>query len=203
MVPGMPDVLTAEKQTTPVTRGSRTLVVVFTATSFLGAFLLFLVEPMAAKFLLPLLGGSPAVWNTAMVFFQATLLGGYAAAHLMLTWLPVRVQSFVQVALLGIALLALPIALPHGWQAPTGGDPATWTLFALVVMVGAPFLMLSTVGPTLQRWFSRTTHPRAADPYFLYAAGNAGSLLALLAYPFVLEPAMPLSSQSSLWAWLY
>jgi hypothetical protein len=199
----MPDVLTAEKQTTPVTRGSRTLVVVFTATSFMGAFLLFLVEPMAAKFLLPMLGGSPAVWNTAMVFFQATLLAGYAAAHLMLTRLPVRRQAILQVGLMGAALLALPIALPRGWQAPTGDDPAMWTLVALVVMVGAPFFMLSTVGPTLQRWFSRTTHPRAADPYFLYAAGNVGSLLALLAYPFVLEPAMPLSRQSSLWAWLY
>jgi hypothetical protein len=186
-----------------MTRGNRTLVVAFTATSFLGAFLLFLVEPMAAKFLLPLLGGSPAVWNTAMVFFQATLLGGYTAAHLMLTRVPVRPQAFVQVALLALALLALPIALPGGWQAPTGGDPAAWTLLALAVMVGAPFFMLSTVGPTLQRWFSRTTHPRAGDPYFLYAAGNTGSLLALIAYPFVLEPAMPLSRQSHVWTWLY
>src|SRR6266516_3982218 len=98
MVPGMPDVLTVEAPPVVATRGGRTLVAVFTATSFLGAFLLFLVEPMAAKFLLPLMGGSPAVWNTAMVFFQATLLAGYAAAHLMLTWLPVRVPSFVQVA---------------------------------------------------------------------------------------------------------
>src|SRR5437773_8021768 len=97
MVPGMPDLLILEAPPVVATRGGRTLVVVFTATSFLGAFLLFLVEPMAAKFLLPLMGGSPAVWNTAMVFFQATLLAGYAAAHLTSTRLPMRRQAPVQV----------------------------------------------------------------------------------------------------------
>jgi spermidine synthase len=131
------------------------------------------------------------------------LLGGYAAAHLSLLRLPVRRHVAAEIGLLCLALVALPVALPTGWENQGGMDPAIWTLLILLVMVGAPFFMLSTVGPTLQRWFSHTTHPRAHDPYFLYAAGNAGSLLGLLAYPFLLEPAVSLSRQSLLWSWIY
>jgi spermidine synthase len=138
-----------------------------------------------------------------MVFFQGVLLGGYVFAHVTLARVPAGVQVVGQLALLAVAVATLPIVLPSGWQAPGGKDPIVWTLLALAAMVGAPFFMLSTVGPTLQRWFSETTHPRAGDPYFLYAAGNVGSLLALLAYPFLIEQRMPLSLQASAWTFLY
>ena len=175
----------------------------FVTATFLGATLLFLVEPMVTKMLLPLLGGTPAVWNTAMVFFQAALLGGYAFAHISLTRLGTKRQPVVQVFFLLAPLFLLPIAVPAGWHPPTEGSPAAWTLLALAVMVGAPFFMLSTAGPTLQRWFSATTHPRAHDPYFLYAAGNIGSLLALIGYPIVIEPTLSLTAQSRIWSALY
>ncbi len=178
-------------------------VVLFAATSFLGSMLLFLVQPMVAKMLLPLLGGSPAVWNTAMVFFQAALLAGYGLAHLSLTRLGLRRQPIVQMALFCLPVLVLPVAVPDGWHPPTGVEPALWTLLALTLMVGAPFLMLSTASPTIQRWFAGTNHPQADDPYFLYAAGNVGSFVGLLAYPFVLEPRLTLDEQSWLWAGLY
>lgn len=181
----------------------RWLAIAFTFTSFLGAFLLFAVEPMVARMLLPSLGGSAAVWNTAVVFFQVSLLLGYLYAHLSLRWLRPRLQASIQILLLVLTLFALPIAVPGAWSPPAGSDPVGWTLLALVVMVAAPFAMLATTGPTLQRWFSLTTHPRASDPYFLYAAGNAGSLLALLSYPLVIEPALSLSRQSRMWAVLY
>ena len=181
----------------------RGLVALFTGTTFLAAFLLFLVEPMVTKMLLPLLGGAPAAWNTAMVFFQAALLGGYAFAFASMRWLSARAQTAVQLCALALPLLLLPVAVPAGWVPPSDQSPVWWTLLVLVPMVGAPFLMLASMGPTLQRWFSRTSHPRAHDPYFLYAAGNTGSLLALLAYPFVFEAAMPLTRQARLWAGLY
>jgi len=187
----------------PGASASTILAATFTAASFLGAFLLFLVEPMVAKMLLPSLGGSPAVWNTAMVFFQATLLLGYAFAHVTLRRLSPRGHAALQIVLLLAVLATLPVALPAGWQPPSDVAPAVWTVLALVVMVGAPFAMLATVGPTLQRWFSFTAHPRADDPYFLYAAGNVGSLLALLAYPLVVERALPLSRQSTVWTALF
>lgn len=172
----------------------------YLAATFVAASLLFLVEPMVAKMLLPRLGGSAAVWNTAMVFFQAVLLAGYAFAHLTLGWLGPRRQSVLLVAGLVLPLLALPIAVPSGWTPPDDGSAVGWTLLALLVMVGLPFFFLASMGPTLQRWFSATDHPHAADPYFLYAAGNVGSLLALLAYPFLLEPTLGLEAQSRLWA---
>lgn len=178
-------------------------VALFAATSFLGSLLLFLVEPMVAKMLLPLLGGSPAVWNTAMVFFQAALLSGYALAHLMISRLGIRRQSLVQMMLFCLPLLVMPVAVPSGWRPPPDAEPALWTLLALTVMVGAPFLMLSTASPTIQRWFADTDHPQAGDPYFLYAAGNVGSFVGLLAYPFVLEPRLTLDEQSWLWSGLY
>ena len=182
--------------------GTGTLVAYVVAT-FLGATLLFLIEPMVTKMLLPLLGGTAAVWNTAMVFFQAALLGGYAFAHFSLRALGTRRQPPVQLVFLLLPVALLPVAVPAGWHPPVDASPAVWTLVALTVMVGAPFFMLSTAGPTLQRWFSATTHPRAADPYFLYAAGNVGSLLALIGYPLLLEPALSLTDQSRLWAGLY
>src|SRR4051812_839034 len=181
-------------------RGDRTLLVFYVAATFLGATLLFMVEPMVAKMLLPRLGGSPAVWNTATVFFQIALLGGYALAHLTLSRLGSRRQSFLERGVVAVAALPLPIAVPLGWKAPVDGSPMLWTLLVLTVMVGAPFFALSTVSPTLQRWFSATSHPHAKDPYFLYAAGNTGSLLALLSYPLFVEPNLSLDTQARLWS---
>lgn len=181
----------------------RGTLVAFTATTFLSASLLFLVQPMVAKMLLPLLGGSAAVWNTATVFFQAALLGGYLFSHLTLRRLGVRRQPWLQLAVVLAGAAALPIAVPSGWHPPAEGSPSAWTMLVLVATVGLPFFVLSTVSPTIQRWFSTTDHPQAADPYFLYAAGNIGSLLALLGYPLLLEPFLSLETQAGLWAAIY
>jgi hypothetical protein len=191
----------AEPPTAPTTRrGDRGLVVLFTAATFASATLLFLVQPMVAKVLLPELGGSAAVWNTASVFFQAVLLAGYAFAHVSLRTLGPRRQPWLQLVVIAAGLAVLPIALPDGWRAPITGSPIGWTLLVLAAMVGLPFFVLSTVSPTLQRWFSTTDHPDADDPYFLYAAGNVGSLLALLGYPLLIEPRVDLDDQAAWWA---
>ncbi|MDP8930858.1 MAG: fused MFS/spermidine synthase, partial [Actinomycetota bacterium] len=176
------------------------MVLLFGVASFLSAGLLFVVQPMVGKLVLPLFGGSPAVWNTAMLFFQSVLLAGYAYAHVSTRWLGLRRQPLVHVVALLVPLLVLPIALPSRASAPEGVEPALWLLYVLVLVVGAPFLLVSTSGPLLQRWFSATDHRRAGDPYFLYAAGNAGSLLALVAYPLVVEPSLSLADQRELWS---
>ena len=175
------------------------VVALFALASFVGAGLLFLVQPMVAKMVLPLYGGSPAVWNTSVLFFQAVLLAGYGYSHLSTRRLGLRLQPRVHLATLVAPLAVLPIALPS-WAPPRAGTPtALWLLGVLGVAVGLPFLVVSTTGPLLQRWFSVTGHPRARDPYFLYAAGNAGSLLALLGYPLVVERALSLGQQARLW----
>lgn len=175
----------------------------FTITIFLGAALLFMVQPMAAKLVLPLLGGSPSVWNTCMVFFQALLLAGYAYAH----W-SVRVLGLRRQVLLHLAVVAAPAVLwCFGWPplgkpgaGPAEGQgPVVWLLGSLVVTVGPAFFVLSTCGTLMQRWFAATGHAGAKDPYFLYAASNAGSMLALLSYPLMLEPWLRLGEQR--WAW--
>ena len=183
--------------------GQRLLLVTFTVATFLGASLLFLVQPLVGRLLLPMVGGSASLWNTAMVFFQVTLLGGYLYSHLSIRALGPRKQSLVQIVLIAVPLAVLPIAVPVGWALSDGVAPELWTLSILAVMVGLPFFVVSTASPTLQRWFAETGHPHAADPYFLYAAGNVGSLLALLAYPFVIEPNLSLDAQSRLWTVLY
>lgn len=171
----------------------------FVATSLLGSFLLFAVQPMVAKMLLPSLGGTSSVWNTAMVFFQVTLVCGYALAHLGFRTLTLRTQRFVQAGFLAVPLLALPVALPGGWDPPTSGSPAGWTLAVLILIVGAPFLALSTCSPTIQQWFATARATNGRDPYFLYAAGNVGSLGALLAYPVLIEANLSLATQ----AWVF
>jgi spermidine synthase len=176
----------------------RPLLGVFASSVFLSAFLLFLVQPLFGKLALPLLGGSPAVWNTCMLFFQAALLGGYLYAHLS-SRLDVRRQAAVHLALLAGAALALPLSLRGA--VPTGGEaPVPWLLLLMLTTVGPPFLVLSGTGPILQRWFSLSGHPDARDPYWLYAASNLGSMLALLAYPLLVEPGMRLAGQSAAWA---
>ncbi len=175
----------------------------FTVTSFLGSFLLFLIQPMAARILLPEVGGSSALWSTALAFFQVALLVGYVFAHLSTTRLDHKRHRVVQGAVVSLPLLVLPVALPDGWHPPMDVPPSAWVLFALLVMVGLPFFALSTASPTLQRWLSWTDHPDAEDPYFLYSAGNIGSVLALVGYPVVIEPRLDLAQQGLVWALAY
>jgi hypothetical protein len=172
----------------------------YAITVFVSATLLFTVQPMFARMVLPLLGGSPAVWNTTVVFYQVTLLAGYAYAHLTTTWLDQRRQVALHAALLLAPFLALPIVVPAGWSPPTAANPIPWLLALLLVAVGAPFFVVATSSPLLQSWFSRTNHRGAANPYVLYAASNAGSMLALISYPLLVEPYLRLQQQSWLWA---
>lgn len=188
-------------RTQPTTR--KLLVGIFVVASFLGSGLLFMVQPLVARMLLPLAGGTPSLWNTSMVFFQLALLGGYAFAHVSTRRLGLRRHPVAQIVLLALPLLVLPIAIDDGWRLPSDVSPMLWVLAVLAVVVGLPFFVLSTSSPTLQRWFATTDHPSAHDPYFLYAAGNAGSVLALLSYPFLLEPTLTLEAQTRLWTALY
>jgi hypothetical protein len=175
------------------------LLAIFTITIFLGAALLFVVQPMIAKMLLPLLGGSPAVWNTCMVFFQAALLAGYAYAHWSVRILGPRRQALMHSILVLAPFAVLPIAL-RGGEPPPDGSPIPWLLLALAATIGLPFVVAATGGPLLQRWFAATGHRAAGDPYFLYAASNAGSLIALLGYPLLIEPLTTLGQQRWLWS---
>jgi hypothetical protein len=172
---------------------------VFTICLFASAFLLFLVEPMVAKMVLPLVGGTSAVWATSVLFFQTVLLIGYGYSH----WLAMRLQWRWQAMLHGLLLLTpllvLPIHLIPGWNPPTTGSPALWLVLLLSVTVGLPFLVLSTTSPLIQHWFSRTGHAHAQDPYFLYRASNLGSALGLLSYPALIEPHLGLHAQADLW----
>lgn len=172
----------------------------FSATVFVSAALLFFVEPMFAKMVLPLLGGSPAVWTTCVVFFQAVMLLGYAYAHVSARYLSASRQMALHMVLILAVGLTLPVVIPEGWAPPTEGTPILSLLMLLSVALGAPFFVVSATAPLLQKWFSRTGHPSAHDPYFLYAASNVGSIAALLAYPFLVEPWWPLSLQSRGWS---
>lgn len=181
------------------------MALLWTAAVFLSAFLLFLVQPMTAKMILPMLGGTPAVWNTCMLFYQTVLLAGYGYVHVLNKKVAPRLQPPIHVALLIAPLVFLPIGLPKGWAPPDQSNPIPWVFLILSVAIGLPFFALSTTAPLLQRWFSWTEHPSAKDPYFLYAASNAGSMLALLGYPLVIEPWLPLKAkevlaQTSLWS---
>ncbi len=173
--------------------------VLFSMTVFVSAALLFMMQPMFAKMALPLLGGTPAVWNTCMVFFQAVLLVGYGYAHATPTVLGLRRQAVLHLGLLLTALIVLPVAIPEGWS-PAAQSPFLWLLALLLVALGLPFLVVSTTAPLVQKWFAGTDHPSARDPYFLYAASNVGSLAALLAYPTLIEPNLRLADQSRLWS---
>jgi hypothetical protein len=173
---------------------------VFTLAVFLSAGLLFVVEPMFGKMVLPLLGGSPAVWTTCMLFFQGALLLGYLYAHLGPRWLGLRRHTVLHIGLLAICFLLLPISVAGTAGAFRIEHPNAWLLWVLTLSLGAPFVLLSSTGPLLQVWFSTSSHPEADSPYFLYAASNAGSLLALLSYPFLLEPMISLGGQARLWS---
>lgn len=172
---------------------------VFTATLFVSALLLFLIQPMFAKMLLPRLGGGAGVWSLALVFFQAVLLLGYVYAHLLIRFCTVRAGAMIHGAVMAAALLSLPIGIASGWDAPPEDWQPFWILGLFAASVGLPFFAVSAHAPLLQAWFARAGHARSADPYFLYAASNAGSFLALLTYPFAIEPFMGLGPQSAVW----
>jgi spermidine synthase len=176
------------------------LLALFILNSFVCAALLFWLQPMFARMVLPLLGGSPSVWITALVFYQAALLAGYAYAHGSLQLLGVRRQALLHIVLLGVPLLFLPILVPEGWVPPPDRNPTPWLLGLLCLGVGVPFFVIATSSPVLQRWFSTTSHRSAPDPYLLYAASNAGSVLALLTYPLWVEPTLSLEEQSQWWS---
>lgn len=174
---------------------------VFTLAVGLSALLLFSIQPMFTKIVLPTLGGSPGVWSVAMVFFQAMLLAGYGYAHVLTTKLTPRHAALVHVAVMLIVLVvALPIGLTTALGTPPADGATFWLLAVLTLSVGLPFFVVSAHGPLLQAWFARTGHATASDPYFLYAASNAGSLVALLSFPFLVEPLMPTKSQTMLWS---
>jgi hypothetical protein len=180
-------------------RGRVFVPLLFSTAAALGAFLLFCVQPMIARMVLPRFGGAPAVWSTCMVFFQAALLAGYGYAHAATGRLGVRRQALFHLGLLALPVAALPITVRDG--GPTGGvPPALLLLGRLLATAGLPFFVVAATAPLLQRWFAETDHPRAGDPYFLYAASNAGSLLALVGYVTVVEPNLTLRAQSRLWA---
>lgn len=184
---------------------SSALTLLYAATMFVSASLLFWVQPMVAKMLLPLLGGTPAVWNTCMLFFQAMLLAGYAYALLVSKYLSLRSQVVVHALLLGITALTFPILISEATarSVPREDNPSLWLLGSLLTTVGLPFFAVSTNSPLLQKWFAETRQTSSRDPYFLYAASNAGSLLALLSYPLLLEPGLTLRGQSRLWSLVY
>jgi hypothetical protein len=172
---------------------------IFALSIFLSALLLFLLEPMVARMVLPVLGGAPATWAVSLCFYQALLLFGYAYAHALGAGTKGPTALALHLTVLGLAGCLLPIALPPLLE-PPHGNTYLWLLGVLAAMAALPFFALSASAPLLQAWFAGVGHPRSNDPYFLYAASNAGSLAALLAYPFLIEPLLPLTLQSRAWA---
>ena len=185
-----------------VRSGLPALLWLFGSATFLSALLLFSVQPMIGKMVLPIMGGTPGAWNTCMAFYQGTLLAGYAWAHLASTRLALHWHCLLQLVILALLFVFLPITIPADLQVPEseGLGPAFWLCRVLVVSAGLPFFVIATMTPTLQRWFSRSSHRLAGDPYFLYSISNAGSLLGLLSYPWIVEPGLSLSQQGRLWA---
>jgi spermidine synthase len=189
-------------QTRPISSGTTALAGFFALSLFSSAALLFWVQPLIAKMLLPFLGGAPSVWNTCMVFFQALLLAGYGYVLILSRFFSIKRQATIHLFLLIAAAIVLPFTLPNNRLAaiPTNGSPVWWLLLTLFITSGAPFFVLSATAPLLQNWFARSEHKSAKDPYFLYAVSNAGSMLALLAFPFLLEPSLAIRTQNRIWA---
>lgn len=179
------------------------MILLFSSTIFVSAILVFFIQPMFSKMALPILGGAPAVWNTCMVFYQAALLAGYGYAHAAIECLGVRRQAVLHLGLMLLPFFTLPIAIPEDALPPAESNPAPWLLLLLAGSIGLPFFMVSSSAPMLQRWFADMGLPSSKDPYFLYSASNAGSMIGLLGYPLLLEPNLRLTQQSILWAWGY
>ena len=178
---------------------NRLVLVTYTAAIFVSALLLFSVQPLFTKMVLPRLGGSPAVWSVAMVFFQSLLLAGYVYAHLLMRIKNRVIPIVVHLVLLLVAFAALPLTIAAGFGEPPTSGYALWLLGLFVASIGLPFFALAANNPLLQAWFVRSGHPDGADPYFLYASSNIGSFLALLSYPLALEPIFTLRTQNLIW----
>ncbi len=183
----------------PSAARNRLVLMVYTSAIFVSALLLFSVQPLFTKMVLPRLGGSPAVWSVAMVFFQSLLLAGYAYAHFLMQVKNRIIAVAIHLVLLLIAIATLPLAIASGWGEPPSSGYAFWLLGLFAVSIGLPFFALAANNPLLQAWFVRTGHPAGPDPYFLYASSNIGSFLALLSYPVLLEPMFTLHTQNLMW----
>jgi hypothetical protein len=183
------------------TLGRASLMILFSVTIFVSASLLFLVEPMFAKFILPLFGSTPAVWTGSMMFFQMALLIGYLYVHATTAWLGARKQAVLHLAVVLLPLLVLPLAVPADEWAPSSeANPIFLLLGLLLVSVGLPFFAISTTNPLVQKWLADTDHPAARDPYFLYRASNLGSVIGLLGYPLLVERELTLDTQGIVWS---
>src|SRR5262245_49081361 len=180
-------------------RGRFPLLATFTVAIFVSAALLFVVQPMFTKMVLPRLGGAASVWSCAIVFFQMALLIGYTYAHWLTRLAPDRVCVIVHVVVLVTAAVSLPLGVAAGWERPPTAE-VFWLIGLFAVSIGLPFVALSANSPLLQIWFASSDDPAAKDPYFLFVASNSGSFLALLSYPFLIEPFARLSDQSRWWS---
>ena len=172
----------------------------YAATLFVSALLLFSIQPMFAKMVLPKLGGAPAVWSVAMVFFQTVLLAGYGYAYVLNRLLSPRWAAMFHLLLLGITAMMLPIAIAPGWGVPPQDGTTLWLFGLFAVSIGLPFFTLSASAPLLQSWFASSGHKQAGNPYVLYAASNLGSFAALFAYPVIIEPFLTLKTQTAAWS---
>lgn len=183
----------------PAFGNARHLPLLYAAALLVSALLLFWIQPLFTRMVLPRFGGSPAVWTTASMFFQVMLLAGYFYAHLITQRLVLRTQLYLHLALVTMVFFVLPISL-NAASSQLDSQPIASLLVLLTICLGLPFFVLSATAPLLQKWFSHTGHTDAIDPYFLYSASNVGSMIALLGYPVVIEPALGLAQQSMAWA---
>jgi hypothetical protein len=170
---------------------------------FTGSFLLFLIQPMVGKILLPVLGGAPAVWTTCMLFFQAALLAGYLYADKAIKKLGCEKQSVIHLMLMVLGFITLPLDIEFVNLNQASQQPVSWLFARLTLSIGFLFFLIAANAPMLQRWYSQTGQKDSDDPYFLYSASNAGSLLALLAYPFLFEPFSNLTTHKMVWSAIY
>src|SRR3954451_7565200 len=175
--------------------------ILYALTIVVSAFLLFQVQPVIAKIILPWFGGSAAVWTTCLLFFQLILLFGYMYSHAVIRYLKPRAQMLLHIVLLVASVAVLPIYPSARWKPAAGGEPTMQILGLLAVSIGLPYFLLSTTGPLLQAWYARRFH--GAMPYRLYALSNAGSMFALISYPALFEPSFTTHQQSSMWSWSY
>lgn len=174
---------------------------VFALALFSSAALIFVLQPLFGRMVTPLLGGSPAVWNTSMAFFQAALLLGYLYAHVLTHYVKdLKVQAITHAVVLGLAFLVLPVHVSGVFGPPDPQNPSLWLIGVLTFSVGAPFAAASATAPLLQAWYARTGRSDAHDPYYLYAASNLGSFIGLLAYPVLIEPLLGAQAQSMAWS---
>src|SRR5580658_6081780 len=175
--------------------------ILYAVAIFLSAFLLFQVQPLIAKIILPWFGGSAAVWSAAMVFFQLVLLAGYAYAHILIRYLRAKSQTVVHIALLTMSCAVLPILPSSTWQPSEAGDPTLRILALLAATIGLPYFLLASTTPLLQAWYVRRSG--SGMPYRLFALSNFGSMLALISFPFVVEPNLSSRHQAYGWSFAY